>query len=156
MVDRVLFSSKSDSWQTPKWLYDKLNSIWKIDLDPCTTIDNPLNVPNIYTQRVSGLEHTWHGNVFVNPPYNREITKWLQKAIDELDKGNAKLVIFLLPVRTDTRWFHNYVYDDFIANFRRGVKHIWFIKGRLKFGNAKNTAPFPSMIVVLEKPTMKI
>jgi phage N-6-adenine-methyltransferase len=144
VVDKVMFSHESSEWVTPKVIYDRLNKIFKFDLDPCTTADNPLNTPNIYTKKVSGLEHTWVGNVFVNPPYNKEIIKWLEKAMKEFKEEHVKNVVFLLPARTDTKWFHDYIYLNPIA-------HITFLRGRLKFRGAKNSAPFPSMIVVFSK-----
>ena len=153
MVDKVLFSSETGEWQTPKWLFDKINNLWKIHLDPCTTEDNPLKTPYFFSKETNGLKSSWYGNVFVNPPYNKEIEKWLQKAKYELDTNRyVDHIIFLLPARTDTKWFHQYIYDDFILRLRPEVVYLWFIKGRLKFGNSKNSAPFPSMVVVFKKP----
>jgi phage N-6-adenine-methyltransferase len=151
LIDKVLFSSVTEEWITPKRLYDQLDEEFHFDLDPCTIEENPLGTRNYFTIVDDGLEQKWFGNVFVNPPYNTEINEWLYKADQELQHNSlVKNIVFLLPVRSDTRWFHKYIYDDETNQFRRGVK-IRFIKGRLKFGNARNAAPFPSMIVIFSK-----
>jgi len=128
-MDAILFSKKSDHWSTPVDLYETLNKEFNFNYDPC-----PLNAD------FDGLKTDWNGSIFVNPPYSN-IKGFLQKAQDELQKGNAKTVVFLIPSRTDTKWFHEYVYNR--ADIR-------FIKGRLKFGNSKNSAPFPSMLVIFK------
>lgn len=141
-----MFSHESSEWQTPKSLFDNLNKEFNFNLDPCTTEDNPLGTPKFYTKKQDGLKQSWAGNVFVNPPYNKEISKWLKKAIDELYKNiSVQYVVFLLPARTDTKWFHDYVFTNIRIQIR-------FIKGRLKFRGAKNSAPFPSMIVIFKNP----
>jgi site-specific DNA-methyltransferase (adenine-specific) len=90
-----------------------------------------------YTPTIDGLSQSWeHERVFCNPPYGHEIAKWVNKCYEESKK--AEIILALLPARTDTKWFHDYIY---------GKSEITFIKGRLKFGNSKNAAPFPSMIV---------
>lgn len=81
------------------------------------------------------------GHVWCNPPYGREIAKWVQKGFESVQDGTASVCVMLLPARTDTKWFHNYVY---------GKAEVRFVKGRLKFGNSKNSAPFPSMVVVFK------
>jgi site-specific DNA-methyltransferase (adenine-specific) len=150
VVSKTLFSSVSEDWQTPKSLYDEFNKHYHFDLDPCTTKENPLGTTYFYTKEDNGLEKPWHGNVFVNPPYNREIEKWLKKAKYELEKGFAMNVVFLLPARTDTLWFHKYICTKFGWSYRYGV-NVKFLKGRLKFTNSKNSAPFPSMIVTFRR-----
>ena len=141
-----MFSHQVTEWGTPRQLYERLNTVFKFDLDPCTTEDNPLNTPCIITKKQDGLKTKWFGNVFVNPPYN-EIEKWLDKAMFELGKPQTfevKNIVFLLPARTDTKWFHNYIYTNPFAK-------IYFLKGRIKFRGAKNSAPFPSMIVIFSR-----
>lgn len=91
--------------------------------------------PRFFTAAEDGLSQTWPGKVFMNPPYGREIGKWVRKAWEESQKG--ALVVCLLPARVDTRWWHDYA--------RRG--YVYFIRGRVKFGDARNCAPFPSAIV---------
>ena len=81
------------------------------------------------------------GRVWCNPPYGREIAKWVQKGFESVQAGAASVCVMLLPARTDTKWFHSYVYNK---------AEIRFVKGRLKFGNSKNSAPFPSMVVVFK------
>lgn len=135
----VMFSSKTDLWSTPKWFYDKLNEEFKFTLDPCSTKENH-KCNKYYTKEDDGLSKSWFGeNVFCNPPYGREINKWVKKCYLESMQKNT-LVVALLPARTDTEWFHTYIYNK--------AKQIRFVKGRLKFGDSKNSAPFPSMVVV--------
>ena len=123
----ILFSKKSDIWSTPKDIYDSY--IDKGYFDPC-----PID------PQFDGLSIDWGELCFVNPPYS-EIRKWLEKALFEIEKGNCSKAVFLIPARTDVRWFHDLIYHKF---------DIQFIKGRLKFGDSKNSAPFPSMFVWLK------
>ena len=146
MVDKVLFSSKVSEWKTPIWLFKKLESMFgKFDLDPATSEDNPLSTPYFYTPREDGLKQKWFGRVYVNPPYGRRVVySWVSKAVYEcVIKKNCDLVVMLLPARTDTLWFQNLVL--------KYASEIYFIRGRIKFVGAKNTAPFPSIIVVFKK-----
>ncbi|MCR8938775.1 DNA N-6-adenine-methyltransferase [Brevibacillus laterosporus] len=132
-----MFSSATDLWPTPQPFYDELDREFRFTLDPCSTHDNAKCALH-YTQEDDGLTQEWAPHtVFMNPPYGREIKAWMQKAYEESRKGAT--VVCLVPARTDTVWFHDYVY-------RKG--EIRFVKGRLKFGDAKNSAPFPSMVVV--------
>lgn len=127
-----MFSHKTDNWGTPPDFYKELDKEFNFNLDPC-----PLR------SLTDGLDIDWKGNVFVNPPYSN-VAPFLEKGIQELENGNAKLVVYLLAARTDTRWFHKYVNNNVNAQIR-------FIKGRLKFGESKNSAPFPSMLVIFRK-----
>ncbi len=127
-LNRGLFTSLISNWKTPKALYQSLNAEFHFDFDPC-----PLK-PN-----VNGLEIEWGDTNFVNPPYGREIDRWVEKGLQESLKG--KTVVFLLPSRTDTRWWHSYIMK---------ADEIRFIQGRLKFDDQKNPAPFPSAIVVFK------
>ena len=124
----VMFSSKSDIWSTPKELYDKY--INDGCFDPC-----PID------PQWDGLEIEWKEKNFVNPPYS-DISSWVDKSIDEVIKNNS-IVYLLVPSRTDTKWFHKLMNKSDI--------HIElnFIKGRLKFGTSKNSAPFPSVIIYI-------
>lgn len=123
---KSLFSSKKQDWRTPKALYRQLDAEFNFDFDPC-----PVN-PSF-----NGLVVAWKDRNFVNPPYN-EVEKWIQKGFFEFKKG--KLVVFLVAARTDTKWFHRYVLPH--------AKEIRFLKGRLKFSGCKDSAPFPSMVIV--------
>ncbi len=136
----VMFSSKTDDWETPQDLFDKLDQEFEFNLDVCATQDNR-KCRNFYTKELYGLKQDWHGVCWMNPPYGREIGKWVQKAYEESLKGST--VVCLLPSRTDTRWWHDYCMKG----------EVRFIKGRLKFGNSKNSAPFPSAIVIFRGDT---
>lgn len=138
MINKGLMSSNTDEWATPQLFFEELNKEFNFTLDPCSTKENH-KCKKYYTKEDNGLLKSWCGEiVFMNPPYGREISKWVEKAYNENQKGT--LIVCLLPARTDTRWFHNYIYK----------KHeIRFIKGRLKFNDCKQSAPFPSMIVVM-------
>jgi site-specific DNA-methyltransferase (adenine-specific) len=130
----VHYSAKTPIWETPQDLFDQLNSEFRFDLDPCALPENA-KCELYFTPKEDGLSQSWDGHhVFMNPPYGREISKWVKKAAE-----SKALVVCLLPARTDTRWFHDYVYKK---------TEIRFVKGRLKFGGASENAPFPNMIVI--------
>ena len=139
MNTEVMFSSKTDLWSTPNSFYDKLNEEFHFTLDPCSTHDNH-KCEKYFTKEDDGLSKSWFGEtVFCNPPYGREIKNWVKKCyIESMQKDTN--VVALLPARTDTEWFHTYIYNK--------AKEIRFVKGRLKFGDSKNSAPFPSMVVI--------
>ena len=129
-------SSNTDEWSTPQDLFDKLNATFHFTLDPCATPENA-KCAKFYTKEQDGLKQDWGGDViWCNPPYGREIGKWIQKCAEH--RGVA---VMLIPARTDTRWWHSYIDKNPDA-------HVYFVKGRLRFGNAKNCAPFPSALVV--------
>lgn len=135
--DDVLFSSRTDEWETPQELFEKLDAEFHFDLDPCANEQNH-KCKTWYGKQDDGLSKNWGGyRVFCNPPYGRGIGKWVQKAWEESKKPGT-LAVMLLPARTDTRWFHDYC-------MKGSVK---FIRGRLRFGKSRNSAPFPSMIVI--------
>jgi len=131
------------------WLFKYLEEKFgKFDLDPATTEDNPLKTPHFFTKKDNGLCRKWFGRVFLNPPYGSEIVYWVRKSFLETKKlRNAEIVVCLLPSRTDTKWWHNYVMRS---------DEVYFIKGRLKFEGADSSAPFPSVIVVFKKGEVKI
>ena len=134
----VHYSSKSNEWATPKDLFEKLNKEFNFTLDPCATKENA-KCDKYYTIEDDGLIQDWSNDiVFMNPPYGREIKYWVQKAYEESLKG-AK-VVCLIPSRTDTTYWHDYIFGK--------ASDIRFLKGRLKFGESKNSAPFPSAIIV--------
>lgn len=129
-MNSVVFKSESVHWPTPVALYGRLHAEFNFDLDPC-----PLNGTE---DGLARLLKPWTGRrVFCNPPYGPEIRKWLER------HWEAELAVYLLPARTDTKWFH-----QLCLTF---AKEIRFVKGRLKFGDAKNSAPFPSMIVIFDR-----
>lgn len=133
-----MYSSKSEEWETPQELFDELNKKHHFTLDPCAT-DKNWKCAYHFTKEQDGLVQNWGGQiVFCNPPYGRNISKWVAKAAKEGAKNFTK-VVMLLPARTDTAWFHDYIYNK---------AEVVFLRGRLKFGGSKNSAPFPSMIVI--------
>ena len=144
-----MFSNKNNAWCTPRDFFEKLNKEFNFTLDPCCMPKSAL-CKKYFTPDEDGLKQSWEGErVFVNPPYGREISKWVKKCFDERKRAN--IIIMLIPSRTDTLYFHNYIY---------GKAEIRFIKGRLKFidldYNGKeedrkiSPAPFPSMLVIFK------
>lgn len=138
MNTEVMFSSKTDRWATPQDFFNELNKEFHFTLDVCALPENA-KCEKYYTPEQDGLTQPWTGVCWCNPPYGREIGEWVRRAHFAAAAGNT--VVMLLPARTDTRWFHEYIYQ------KRDPR---FIKGRLKFGDGKNSAPFPSMVVVFE------
>lgn len=134
----VHFSSKTDQWPTPQYFFDRYYATYKFNFDVCSSPQNA-KCKNYYTVKDDGLKKQWKGRCWMNPPYGREIGKWVKKAYESSKSGAT--VVCLLPARTDTKWFHDYCTKG----------EIEFIRGRLKLGNAKNSAPFPSMVVVFSK-----
>lgn len=136
----VHFSSETDLWSTPQDFFDRLNAEWDFTLDPCCTSENR-KCPRYFTKESNGLSQSWEGErVFMNPPYGRTIGAWMQKAYEESIRGKTA-VVCLVPARTDTAWWHDYAMKG----------KITFLRGRLKFGGHKNSAPFPSAIVIFSK-----
>ena len=141
----LMFSSATDQWATPQAFFDKLNDEFHFTLDVAADETNH-KCKRYYDKSIDGLSQPWATHerereravvVWCNPPYGREIGKWVEKAYTE--SLNGITVVMLLPARTDTKWFHNFIY---------GKAEIRFVRGRLKFGDSKNSAPFPSMVVV--------
>ena len=135
---KVLFSSKSMEWATPRPFFMRLNEQFNFTLDPCAQSHNAL-CSRYYTAEEDGLKQNWAGNqVFVNPPYGRGIKEWVKKCYEEGTKKDTT-VVMLIPARTDTKYWHDYVMR---------ADEIRFVKGRIKFGGGNNSAPFPSAVVV--------
>lgn len=135
----LMFSSKTDLWATPQDFFDELNKEFNFTLDPCANHENA-KCYKYYTKEDDGLIQDWQGErVFCNPPYGRDIKNWVAKCYYESLKPNT-IIVLLIPARTDTIYFHEYIKDK--------ASEIRFIRGRLKFGNSQNAAPFPSMVVV--------
>lgn len=145
-VDRALFTSNSDEWETPQEFFNALDSEFNFELDVCADeINHKCN--EWYGIEEDGLKQNWGGKrVWCNPPYS-QIEKWVEKAWRETRQDNT-LVVMLIPSRTDTKYFHNYIYQR---------TEIRFVKGRIKFGSAsnKNHAPFPNMIVIFRGANIK-
>ena len=139
-LSAIHFSSKSNEWATPQWLFDSLNREFHFTLDPCSTDENA-KCSRHYTLAENGLSQDWSEEVvFMNPPYGREITFWMEKAF--LSGKQGATVVCLVPARTDTAWWHSYAIHG----------EIRFLKGRLKFGDATSSAPFPSAIIIFRPP----
>jgi phage N-6-adenine-methyltransferase len=141
-INKVLFSSNNTEWETPQQLFDMLNIIFHFDIDVCATKDNAKCV-DYWTKKDDALSKDWVGCCWMNPPYGRGVDVWVKKAYDEAKKQGST-VVCLLPARVDTKWWHNYCSS---AEYK-------FIKGRLKFSNNTNSAPFPSVLVVF-RPSLK-
>ena len=137
----LMFSSKDETWETPINFFNELDKEFNFTLDPCCS-DLTAKCKKYYTKKDDGLSKNWSGEtVFCNPPYGREIYKWVEKCSNESKKDNTTIVM-LIPSRTDTKYFHDFIYKK--------AFDVRFIKGRLKFNNSKNSAPFPSMVVVFK------
>ena len=137
MNTEVMFSSNTDEWATPQDIFDQLDAEFRFDLDPCADERNH-KCDEYYTIFQDGLTKDWGGRrVFCNPPYSK-IAQWVEKAYREGTKDNT-VVVLLIPARTDTKYWHNFIYNR---------AEVRFVKGRLKFGDGKNSAPFPSVIVI--------
>ena len=140
-MNRAMLSTGKDDWETPKEFFDALDAEFGFTLDACATGENA-KCARYYTPEQDGLGQDWAGEtVFCNPPYSRKKpgqAAWIRKCRDEAQKPGT-ICVMLLPARTDTRAFHEYIY---------GQAEIRFVRGRLRFGGAKGPAPFPSMVVV--------
>lgn len=137
MNNNLMFSSKDQTWETPIEFFNKVNEEFKFDIDVCA-VDETAKCSNYYTPEVDGLKQKWKGVCWMNPPYGRQIGKWIEKAYNESVKGAT--VVCLIPARTDTKYWHEFIFPY--------ASEIRFIKGRLKFGNSDNSAPFPSALVI--------
>ena len=133
----IHFSSKTNEWSTPQSFFDELNKEFKFTLDPCATKESA-KCEKFYTKEDDGLSKSWNNEiVFCNPPYGRDIKFWVKKS----SEAKGGVVVMLIPARTDTKYFHEYIYHK---------AEIRFLKGRLKFGGSKNSAPFPSAVIIFK------
>ena len=137
----VHYSSKTNEWSTPQDFFDELDKEFNFTLDPCSTSENA-KCAKYFTVEDDGLKQDWSNDVvFMNPPYGREIKHWIKKAYEE--SLNGATVVCLIPSRTDTTYWHDYIFDK--------AYDIRFVRGRLKFGDSKNSAPFPSAVIIYKK-----
>lgn len=133
----VHFSSKTNEWSTPQYTFDALNKEFNFTLDVAATKENT-KCDRYFTEKEDGLAQSWDNEtIWCNPPYGRTLRKWVEKA-SSIKNGK---VVMLIPARTDTSYFHDFIY-------KKPNVEIRFIRGRLKFGGSKNSAPFPSMIII--------
>lgn len=140
MNTELMFSSKREDWETPQDFFDELDKEFSFTLDPCADERNH-KCRKYFTKEQDGLTQCWEGErVFCNPPYGRGIGSWVKRCYLHGREGNG-IAVMLIPARTETKWFHEYIYNKPNVEVR-------FLKGRLKFGGSQNSAPFPSMVVV--------
>lgn len=137
-LNNSLFSSKDMTWATPQDLFNKLNDVFNFNLDVCATPETA-KCEKYFTPEIDGLKQEWSGTCWMNPPYGREQIKWIEKAKDDVNI-NYSTIVCLIPARPDTKVWQNIIFKN--------AKVICFIKGRLKFGGSKDSAPFPSALVV--------
>lgn len=155
VLTREMFTSRSEEWETPNYVIEALSPEFKFVLDVCADESNN-KAEYFYTKEMDSLTRDWQEDVeclafdvrprsecdnwaiWCNPPYGREISKWMQKAYLEGQSGLYP-VVCLVHARTDTRWFHDWAMK---------ADEIRLIKGRIKFGDGKNSAPFPSCLVI--------
>ena len=140
-ITKGLTSTGNIVAETPKYLFDKISSIFNFSLDVCALPENA-KCENYYTAKDDGLSKPWGGGVWCNPPYGREISSWVKKAYEESQKEYNSFVLMLLPARTDTKWWWDWV---------QGKATLFFIKGRVKFGDHNVGAPFPSVLALYMK-----
>ena len=137
----VHYSSKTNEWSTPQDFFDELDKEFNFTLDPCSTSENA-QCAKYFTVEDDGLKQDWSNDVvFMNPPYGREIKHWIKKAYEE--SLNGATVVCLIPSRTDTTYWHDYIFGK--------AYDIRFVRGRLKFGGSKNSAPFPSAVIIYKR-----
>lgn len=141
MNNELMFSSSTDQWETPQDFFNKLNAVFRFSVDVCALPENA-KCEKYFDPGTNGLSQEWKGVCWMNPPYGRGISAWVEKAYQSAKKNGAT-VVCLVPARVDTRWWHDYC--------AKGEVH--FLKGRLKFGGCANSAPFPNAVVVF-RPTV--
>ena len=143
-IHQSLFSSRTDDWPTPQTFYNALNAEFGFTLDPCATRANA-KCGIYFTKAQDGLRQDWgQHRVFCNPPYGRAMREWTRKCYQASQAG--ALVVLLAHSRTDTRWFHDWVYGK--------AAEIRFVRGRLRFGSSTQSAPFPSLVAVYRGATI--
>lgn len=140
MMTKGMYTSNSEEWGTPQELFNRLNKEFNFTLDVCASEENA-KCPKYYTKEEDAMKKEWGGVIWMNPPYGRRIGNWVKKAKEAAQQGKAT-VVCLLPARTDTAWWHDYAMK---------ANEIRLIRGRLKFGDGKGSAPFPSAVVVFRK-----
>ena len=155
MNTEVMFSSKTGEWETPQEFFDKLNKEFNFKIDVACTYENK-KCNFGFTKECDGLTADWKATLdayfegeeptcWMNPPYGRNINKWIQKAYEESIKGVT--TVCLIPSRTDTKYWHTYCMKAY---------EIRFVKGRLKFGGSKDSAPFPSAVIIFKPDTEQL
>ena len=145
-MNKVHYSSKSCMWSTPQDFFDRYDAIYHFETDVCALPENA-KCARYFTPEMDGLKQEWTGVCWMNPPYGREIGKWVRKAYESA-RDNLATVVCLLPARTDTAWYHDYILPH---------ADVEFVRGRLKFGGAKSGAPFPSIVATFfPEPVLEV
>lgn len=140
-MDPIFFSSNSEEWGTPQSFFDDLDSEFSFTLDVCASHENA-KCCKYFTKDVDGLSMDWSGEtVWCNPPYGRHISKWIRKCYEHAKHGYV--AVMLIPARTDTNYFHDYIYNKAEIRFIRG--RLYFVN---QYGSNFGRAPFPSMVVI--------
>lgn len=134
-INEGLFTSNDGTWETPQDFFDKLNEEFHFTIDVCATKETA-KCDKFYTKEDDAFSKDWKGVCWMNPPYGNEIYDWMEKAYHSFLHGAT--VVCLVPARTDTKWWHDFCMWG----------EVRFVKGRLKFGNQKNSAPFPSAVII--------
>ena len=137
-INEGMFTSSTDLWETPQDFFNQLNQEFGFQLDVCALPENA-KCERYFSPDEDGLQQEWTGICWMNPPYGRQIGKWIKKAYES--SLNGATVVCLIPARTDTRWWHDYCMKG----------EIRLIKGRLKFGGSESGAPFPNALVIFRK-----
>ena len=140
--EHILYRSDKSEWETPQELFNKLDAVYHFETDVCALPENA-KCKRFFTPEQDGLKQEWTGSCWCNPPYGRNVWKWVKKAYE-----SDALTVMLFPVRTGTKWFHDYIYNH------PGVS-IEFLRGRLKFSGVKGEAPFPSMLIIFNRKGVK-
>lgn len=175
MFNRVLFSSKSVEHYTPRDLYDSLHKQYNFTTDPCTTAWNHLGCQIFFYKRedclrnlidTDGLNNfcNWKGNIFINPPYGRGVEEWIEFGFYYAFLKPDNYVVMLLPYRPDTKWYHRWICscegspkkDGSTCTGTNNITTVRRLSGRLKFGDSKDAAPFPSAIVIFKLPINEV
>ena len=139
-IHTALYSCQTDEWPTPQLFYDTLNAEFRFTLDPCASASNA-KCPRYFTEKENGLMQDWgRHRVFCNPPYGRTMVEWARKCFEASQKGAT--VVLLAHARTDTRWFQDWVCGK--------AAEIRFVRGRLRFGDGRQSAPFPSLVAIYQ------
>lgn len=144
MINKSLFTSEKDFWETPCNFFTELNERFHFDCDVASSHENH-KCDKYFTKESDGLEQVWEGNIFCNPPYGRNIKLWVEKAYKESLRDSNRVIVLLIPARTDTSYWHDFIF---------GKANVEFLRGRLKFelnGEPKSTAPFPSALIIYGK-----
>lgn len=141
MLNDSLYSSDKMDWPTPAYLFDALHVEFNFDLDPCASHINA-KCENYFVEADDGLSRPWFGRVFMNPPYGRSIGTWIAKARHEVESGNAELAVCLVPVRSDSKWWH----DNCMKSYE-----IRLMDQRIEFMGSTNKAPFPTCLVIFRR-----